>query len=152
MTNFFRNFFFALLLLAGPAGAGASASNRIMPEAMLCARNRAKWSGYLLKRPADAIRQVFLPANDLVYDSATHRIYASVPAGDNSPGSITALDPETGQVGPSVPIDGKPGRLAIADQGRFLYVGLDDAGAVRQFDTVTGTAGLQFSLGSGTGP
>src|SRR5438045_1442343 len=86
---------------------------------------------------ADPVRQVSLPANDLAYDPATGKIYASVPSSAGSRGnSITAIDPETGQIGPSVPVGSEPGKLVIADQGGTIYVSLDGAAAVRRFDTV----------------
>src|SRR4029079_17511347 len=68
---------------------------------------------------ADSIRQVSLPANDLAYDPTTGKIYASVPGSAGSIGnSITAIDPETGQVGASVFVGSEPGKLAISDQGQ----------------------------------
>jgi hypothetical protein len=43
---------------------------------------------------ADVIRQVSLPANDLVYDPLTRRIYASVPSSAGASGnSIRSFDP-----------------------------------------------------------
>ena len=96
------------------------------------------------------IRTIQLATNDLIYDPGTGRIYASVPG--RAPGgignSIVAIDPETGTIGPPVFVGSEPGRLARSDDGRFLYVGLDGAGAVRRFDLGTQTPGLQFPLGS----
>ena len=70
------------------------------------------------------IRQLSLPANDLVYDPGTHRIYATVPSSAGAIGnSVTAIDPETGQIGPSVFIGSEPGRLALSDDGMYLDVG-----------------------------
>jgi hypothetical protein len=102
---------------------------------------------------ADPVRQVSLPANDLAYDPVTGKIYASVPSTAGARGnSVTAIDPATGQMGASVFIGSEPGKLAVADQGGTIYASLDGAAAVRRFDTSTGAAGLQFSLGSGYGP
>src|SRR5438309_319544 len=101
------------------------------------------------------IRQLSLPANDLVYDPGTHGIYATVPSSGGAIGnSVTAIDPETGQIGPSVFIGSEPGRLALSDDGQYLYVGLNGAAAVRRFDLTSQTAGPQFSLGLSpiTGP
>lgn len=102
---------------------------------------------------ADPVRQVSLSTNDMAYDPVTGKIYASVPSSAGSGGnSITAIDPETGQVGPAVFIGSEPGKLAIGDTGGILWVSLDGAAAVRGFDTRTQTAGVQFSLGSSYGP
>jgi len=95
------------------------------------------------------VRQISLATNDLIYDPINKKIYASVPSSAGSIGnSITLINPESGAVGPSVPIGSEPGKLAISDNSQYLYVGLDGASAVRRFDIATQTAGLQFSLGS----
>src|SRR5689334_17207270 len=80
---------------------------------------------------ADSVRQVSLPSNDLAYDPVTGRIYASVPSSAGTRGnSITAIDPETGQVGASVFIGSEPGKIAVGDLGGILWVSLDGAAAV----------------------
>lgn len=91
-----------------------------------------------------------LPANDLVYDTVRQRIYVSVPsrAGGSLGNTITAIDPATGAIGPSVFVGSEPGKLALSGDGRFLYVALDGAAAVRRVDAATLTPGLQFALGN----
>jgi DNA-binding beta-propeller fold protein YncE len=93
---------------------------------------------------------IALPTNDLIYDSGRQRIYASVPsrAGAERGNTVTVINPATGEIGPSVFVGSEPARLALSDDGQFLYVGLDGAAAVRRVDLASGTAGLQFSLGS----
>jgi uncharacterized repeat protein (TIGR01451 family) len=98
---------------------------------------------------ADEIRQIRLATNDLVYDRFSLRIYASVPSSAGSGGnSVVPIDPETGSIGSPVFVGSEPGKLALSDDGRYLYVALDGAAAVRRFDLATQTAGPQFSLGS----
>ncbi len=98
---------------------------------------------------AQNVRQVSLVTNDIIYDAHTAKIYASVPSSVGVGGnSITPVDPVTGTVGPSVFVGSEPNRLAVSDDGQFLYVGLDGAAAVRRVSLPTQTAGLQFSLGS----
>src|SRR5207253_3104057 len=82
-------------------------------------------------------------------DPNTQLIYASVPgrAGDIG-NSITIIDPVSGEVGPSIFIGSEPNKLALSDDGKYLYVGLDGAAAVRRFEIATRTPGLQFALGS----
>ena len=98
---------------------------------------------------ADSVQTINLPANDLVYDAVTRKIYVSVPsnAPNNRGNTITVIDPFTGVIGPSVFIGSEPNVLALSDDGRYLYVGLDGAAAIRRFEIATLTAGLQFSLG-----
>jgi hypothetical protein len=92
------------------------------------------------------ITRVNLPANNLVISEATHALYASVPsiAGANG-NSITKIIPETAQVGPSVFIGSEPARMAISNDGQTLWTYLNGANAIRRFDILTETAGLQFT-------
>ena len=98
------------------------------------------------------VRQINLPANDLVYNQTTQKIYASVPssAGAGAGNTITTLNPATGAAESSVFVGSEPTKLALADDARTLYVGLNGAGAVRRFDISTQTAGQQFYLASGS--
>src|SRR5439155_13614968 len=100
--------------------------------------------------PGD-LREVVLPANDIVINPTTGTVYASVPSSAGAGGnSITPFDPVSGSVGQPVLVGSEPNRLAISDDGQVIYVGLDGANAVRRFDTPSGTPGLQFSVGSNT--
>ncbi len=105
----------------------------------------------LLARLASAqqIRQIPLATNDIIYDPFTQKIYASVPSSAGSIGnSITAIDPAEGAVGTSVFVGSEPAKLAISEDGRYVYVGLDGAAAVRRFIIPEQAAELQFPLGS----
>ena len=93
-----------------------------------------------------------LPTNDIIYDPASQRIYASVPgSGGVMANSIAVINPMTGAVETSVPIGSEPNKLAISDNGQFLYVGLDGDEAVRRLEIATLTPGLQFTLGTAFG-
>jgi hypothetical protein len=94
------------------------------------------------------VRQVPLLANDLVYSAQSGQLYASVPSAAGAKGnSVTRLNPETGEIGPSLFVGSEPARLALADDGQTLYVALSGAGAVRKLDVSTHTVGLKFNLG-----
>jgi hypothetical protein len=94
-------------------------------------------------------RPVSLPANDLVFNQANQKIYASVPsfAGANG-NSITPIDPVTSVIGPSVFVGSEPNRLALSGDGSTLHISLDGAAAIRRFDIPTQTPGPQFTWGS----
>lgn len=95
-------------------------------------------------------RTIDLPANDLVYDPHTRQFWASVPGKVRSGGnSVVTLDPETGKIGTPLLIGSEPDRLALSDDGRYLYVGLDGAGAVRRVNLADRKAEEPFSLGAG---
>ena len=95
------------------------------------------------------MRRIDLRANNLVFSSATQALYASVPSSAGSNGnSITKINPETGQVGPSTFVGSEPNKMAISADGLTLYTHLDGANAMRRFDVVSATPGLQFPTSS----
>jgi hypothetical protein len=96
-----------------------------------------------------SVRQIELRTQDLIHHPSTGTLYASVPSSAGPGGnSLVQIDPLTAAVGTPAPVGSEPGQLALADDGRTLYVGLDGAGAVRRFDTETQAPGPQFSLGT----
>jgi sugar lactone lactonase YvrE len=98
--------------------------------------------------PTDFIRRIDLTTNDLVYSSTTGRIYASLPSFAGSIGnSIAAIDPTTGLITSTTFIGSEPNKLALSDDGHSLYAHLQGAAAIRRFDALTNTPGLQFSVG-----
>ena len=92
---------------------------------------------------------VAVPNNSMVYSPATGLFYLSVPSAAGAPfgNTIVPVDPLTGKTGPPIPVGSEPNRLAITSDGRYLWVALDGAAAVRKVDLTTGTAGLQFPIG-----
>jgi hypothetical protein len=102
-----------------------------------------------------SVRQLQIPTKDLIYNPSNQRIYSSVPSSAGNIGnSITTINPALGTIGASVFVGSEPNKLALSDDGQSLYVGLDGAAAVRQFNTASQTPGSQFFLDSRafTGP
>ena len=98
--------------------------------------------------PTDFIRRINLTTSDLVYSASAGRIYASVPSSAGSSGnSLKAIDPLTGLVTSTTFVGSEPNKLTISDDGQRLYISLDGSFAIRRFDTLTNTPGLQFSVG-----
>ena len=90
-----------------------------------------------------------LTVNDLVYDSVTNKIYASIPSANGSNGnSIGVINPVTRVLENTIFIGSEPTVLAISDNGQYVYTGFTGTSTIRRFDVATQTAGLQFSLGS----
>ena len=90
-----------------------------------------------------------LTVNDLVYDSVTNKIYASIPSSNGSNGnSIGVINPVTRVLENTIFIGSEPTVLAISDNGQYVYTGFTGTSTIRRFDVATQTAGLQFSLGS----
>ncbi len=92
--------------------------------------------------------RVDLIANDLIYDPERDLLWASSPSSAGAyADSVTPIGRD-GAIGQSIPVGSEPNRLAISADGHYLYVGLDGSGAVRRVDLTTGTADLQWSLGT----
>ena len=90
-----------------------------------------------------------LTTNDLVYDSVTNKIYASIPSANGANGnSIGIINPITRVLENTVFIGSEPTILAISDNGQYIYSGFSGTSTVRRFDVSSQTAGIQFSLGS----
>lgn len=96
---------------------------------------------------------VALPNNSMIYNPANGLLYLSVPGSAGAPygNSIITVDPATGAIGSPISVGSEPNRLALSADGKILWVGLDNANAVRKVDLTTGTAGYQFSLGGNSG-
>jgi uncharacterized protein (TIGR03437 family) len=96
-----------------------------------------------------SIKRINISVNEMVYDPISKKIYASVPSSAGTSGnSITVIDPVTATTGPSVFIGSEPNKLAVSDDGKYLYVGLDGARAVRRFNIQTLSPKIQFPLGN----
>ncbi len=96
---------------------------------------------------------VALPINDIVYNGVDGLIYASIAgsAGEGLGNTIAGIDPTSGVIMKTIFVGSEPNRMALSSNGTQLFVGLNGAGAVRQVNLTTATAGIQFSLGGGPG-
>jgi hypothetical protein len=96
---------------------------------------------------------VALPINDIVYNGVDGLIYASIAgsAGEGLGNTIAGVDPTSGVIIKTIFVGSEPNRMALSSDGTQLFVGLNGAGAVRQVNLTTATAGIQFPLGGGPG-
>jgi uncharacterized repeat protein (TIGR01451 family) len=96
---------------------------------------------------------ISLPTNDLTYSSFTGLLYASVSSsgGPSLGNTIVPIDPNTGTLGTPIFVGSEPSKMAISSDGKVIWVALNGAAAVRKVDLIAQMAGLQFSLGGGTG-
>jgi hypothetical protein len=90
----------------------------------------------VVAHPAAAAPPRFVPlaANDLAWDAAHGRLWASVRGPGSHQDSIVAIDPATGALGPAVAMGGEAGPLALSNDGTALYVGVASASTVRRVD------------------
>jgi hypothetical protein len=87
---------------------------------------------------------------DVAWDAVSGRLYVSVAGAGGALGNtITRVNPQTEAVDGSIFVGSEPSRLALSDDGHYLYVGLNGANGVRRVDLGSFTAGLQWSLGAG---
>lgn len=91
--------------------------------------------------------------NSMIYNPVSGLFYISVPSTAGAPygNSVVSVDPASGALGTPIFVGSEPNELAITADGRYLWVGLDGAGAVRKVDLSAGVAGLQFALGGNGG-
>lgn len=97
------------------------------------------------------IRPLAFPATDLVWDPVSQRIYAGASglAGPGIGNALSTIDPYKGVVERSVYLGSEPGRLAVSDNGQYVYALLNGAAAVRRYDIPNQAADLRFSLRRG---
>ncbi len=106
----------------------------------------ASIDGFLV--PQDfRLRTIALPHNDMVYDGARDRIYASSPSAAGAHGnSIAVIDPQSATIEKFIPIGSEPTKLALSDDQQYLYVGLNGSGQVRRLKLADTSIDLTFSL------
>ncbi len=129
-----------------PGGAGASPS---AGDGGASAGGRAGTAGE--GGEAGMVVVSSLSVYDIIADPVRDLFYVSVVT--NSPtnaNTVAALDPATGAVLWTVPIPQEPYRLALSDDGAFLYVDDYDStdGIVRRINVATRAIDLQFAAGS----
>ncbi|NYF49829.1 choice-of-anchor D domain-containing protein [Tunturiibacter gelidoferens] len=79
---------------------------------------------------------VNLNATQLVYEPASKLLYAAIPATSASnPNTMISVDPTTGALGTPIPVLTNPTRLALSDDGHYLYVAfVDNVGASANYN------------------
>lgn len=116
-------------------------------SAQITVTNGTPGGGTSSALPFSVFRSVSIDANDVVFDPFTRKLYASTPstASQVMGNSIVSIDPLTGRLGQPVFIGSEPTRLAISDDGKYLYAVLSGANAVRRMSLPDMTAGTQFT-------
>jgi hypothetical protein len=79
-----------------------------------------------------------VPTQDIIWDAVHQTVYGSIPA-------IGVFDPSTGGLLRSVPAGANPGRLALSDDARYLYVGLS-SNAIQRFQLPAMVADLTIPV------
>lgn len=97
--------------------------------------------------PFSVFNTVKLDTNDIVFDPFTRKLYATLPSStpQGKGNSVVSIDPTTGKLGTPVFIGSEPTRVSVSDDGKYLYVVLSGANAVRRMSLPDMTAGTQFT-------
>ncbi|HEX6041174.1 IPT/TIG domain-containing protein [Longimicrobium sp.] len=72
-----------------------------------------------------------LPVRDLVYNPRTERLYGTVYDGSMT-SSVAVIDPATGSIENLIWVGDSPRYLALSEDGRFLWVGVDGEFSVKR--------------------
>jgi hypothetical protein len=93
-------------------------------SAQVTLSNGSPGGGTSAAMPFTIYRSVTLDTNDIVFDPFTRKLYASIPSTSSRVmgNSIVSIDPLTSKIGPPIFIGSEPTRLAISDNGKYLYV------------------------------
>lgn len=96
--------------------------------------------------PANVIVTDLL-ADDMVWDAADRRLYASVPDTGQSPGNVLArIDPLTGVIDGYRFIGSGPDHLGVTDGGANVYTSLDATGSIARLNVATGLPDQIFTV------
>lgn len=97
---------------------------------------------------SDLVWRLNIPTGDNLWNPADGKLYVTLPSRYGAGGnSLARLDPLTGVVTPLMFVGSEPGELALADDGRTMYVALNGSASARRVDLVTQTAAPPFSFG-----
>ncbi|HEX5324984.1 MAG TPA: hypothetical protein VFW40_14465 [Capsulimonadaceae bacterium] len=95
------------------------------------------------------MRVVNLFQTQVVADPFNKLVYADTSSGViNEGNTLVQISPSTLAVQPLGFVGSEPNKLALSDDGSFLYTGLDGSGAIGRYDFAIGSLGLEFSLGN----
>jgi uncharacterized repeat protein (TIGR01451 family) len=96
----------------------------------------------------DTVTELSLPTTDLTWDRISKLIFASVPNSDWLRGNtIVPLDPLSGKMESRIPTAIEPARLVAADDGSFLYTGINNDNSIQRINLASRSADLKFPTG-----
>jgi hypothetical protein len=98
---------------------------------------------------AGASQVVRIRAADVAFSAVTNTLFATARATDAAyPNRLVEIDPSNGAVARSVAIGTDPRLLAMADDGKQLYVGVDGQNSVRRIDVTSFVPSVELALGN----
>jgi uncharacterized repeat protein (TIGR01451 family) len=106
---------------------------------------------YVPETTPDGIRTLDLASADLAYDPIGRKLFFSVPSSAALyPNTVMSFDPVSGAIGTPVAVGKSPGKVALSDDGQFLYVAANGDSAVTRLrlNAQGPTPDLYFSIGN----
>lgn len=98
--------------------------------------------------PLSTTQVLSLAAKQIVYDSGRHLLYASVGSTDAShPNTVALIDPSSATVTATISVGTDPHRLALSQDGSYLYVGADGINSVQRINLASKTVEATINLG-----
>jgi hypothetical protein len=95
------------------------------------------------------LRMVSMYTRDIVYDQVANRIYASVANNSESlSNTLASVNPQTGTVEWSIAVGAEPGRLALSDDGQYVYIGINGGKSIAKFHLPSRAVQQTFDLGN----
>lgn len=91
---------------------------------------------------------MYLSVRDVVYSPVTERLYATVYDGYDA-GQVAVIDPAAGMVETFIWVGDSPRYLALTDDGRHLWVGVDGENRVRRLNLYYNYPDMEVALDSG---
>ncbi len=97
--------------------------------------------------PLTVYQSLPVSATGLVYDPVTHMLYASIPAtSTTNPNTVLPIDPLTGKMGTPIAVGNNPAKLALSDDGNYLYVALNGDHTLQRINLTTSQVERTFPL------
>ena len=97
---------------------------------------------------AQVVGVVEITSRHMVWDPVSQRLYASVQTPAAYSDSVAVIDPLSGTVERYIQVGATPNRLAVSDDGQFLYVALDGDHAICRVPLATFTVDQRIPLGA----
>jgi trimeric autotransporter adhesin len=101
--------------------------------------NAAPGGGISQVSPLTIYAVVYVPANRILFDPFTRRLYATLPSTSPAPltgNSVVSIDPVTAAVDTPISVGSEPNLMAETSDGNYLWVGLSGSDSLGRFNLV----------------
>lgn len=98
--------------------------------------------------PVADVKRILIDNNDMLYVPQEDKIYVTTPGGPANGNSLCVIDPYTGATDTCYFIGSRPHKMALSEDGLYLYVGLRGANRIVRFNMLTKQTEATIPLGS----